>query len=206
MIGRLRGEILSSKPPHLVLDVNGVGYEIEAPLPVFYELPEVGTQITLYTHLQVREDAQILYGFSSEAQRTLFRSLIRVNGIGAKMALAILSGMTAEQFSRCITEGDTATLIRLPGIGRKTAERLIVELRDRLKALDGLDSGGKSLAGALGIDAPSTTPDPQQDAIAALVSLGYKPQEASRLINAVASQAQSPEECLRLALKASLKG
>jgi holliday junction DNA helicase RuvA len=200
MIGRLRGELVSKQPPFLLVEVQGVGYEIEAPLSTFYNLPEPGGQITLHTHLHVREDAHVLYGFGSESERGLFRSLIRVSGVGAKMALAILSGMNAEEFARCVMDGDTASLVRLPGIGRKTAERLLVEMRDRIGSLPATAAvaGGRPAAAA-------ARPDPVSDAVSALVSLGYKPQEASRLVSAVESEAERSEDLIRLALKATLK-
>ncbi|MDX1697365.1 MAG: Holliday junction branch migration protein RuvA, partial [Thiohalobacterales bacterium] len=135
MIGLLRGRILSRQPPQLLLDVEGVGYEIDAPMTTFYNLPGVGEEVTLYTHLAVREDAHTLYGFINTADRDLFRSLLRVNGVGAKLALTILSGMDGPSFARCVQESDTAALVRLPGVGKKTAERLIIELRDRLDAV-----------------------------------------------------------------------
>ncbi|OOG25611.1 Holliday junction branch migration protein RuvA [Thioalkalivibrio denitrificans] len=202
MIGRLRGELVSKQPPFLLLEVQGVGYEIEAPLSTFYNLPEPGGQVTLHTHLHVREDAHVLYGFGSESERGLFRSLIRVSGVGAKMALAILSGMNAEEFARCVMDADTASLVRLPGIGRKTAERLVVEMRDRIGSLPATAAvaGGAAAAASAG-----GAPDPVSDAVSALVSLGYKPQEASRLVSAVESEAERSEDLIRLALKATLK-
>lgn len=136
MIGRLRGEIVYKRPPQLMLDVSGVGYEVEAPMSTFYTLPEVGAKATLLTHLAIRDDAHVLYGFAKERDRELFRSLLKVSGVGAKMALAILSGMDAESFARCVQAADTAALTRLPGVGKKTAERLIVEMRDRLDRLE----------------------------------------------------------------------
>lgn len=134
MIGRLTGQLAAKQPPMLLLDVNGVGYEIEAPMSTFYQLPSIGDQVTLQTHLVVREDVWLLCGFASESERRMFRDLIKVNGVGAKLALTILSGISAEDFAYCIHEGDTTTLVRLPGVGKKTAERLIIEMRDRLKA------------------------------------------------------------------------
>jgi holliday junction DNA helicase RuvA len=201
MIGRLRGELVNKQPPFLLLEVQGVGYEIEAPLSTFYNMPEPGGQVTLHTHLHVREDAHVLYGFGSESERGLFRSLIRVSGVGAKMALAILSGMSAEDFARCVMNGDTASLVRLPGIGRKTAERLVVEMRDRLASLPAT----AAVAGGQQAAAAAAAPDPVSDAVSALVSLGYRPQEASRLISAVDGQAERSEDLIRLALKATLK-
>lgn len=134
MIGRLRGELVIKQPPYLLVDVNGVGYELEAPMSTFYNLPQ-GETVSLFTHLAIREDAHVLYGFFSDSERTLFRALLRISGVGAKMALSILSGMSAEEFACSVQNNDTATLVRLPGIGKKTAERLIVEMRDRIGKL-----------------------------------------------------------------------
>lgn len=141
MIGRLRGEIVVKRPPHLLVDVGGVGYELEAPMSTFYDLPAVGAAVLLHTHLVIREDAHVLYAFAREAERALFRSLLRVSGVGPKMALAILSGMNADEFARCVQRDDAAALSRLPGIGKKTAERLIIEMRDRLARPDAADFG-----------------------------------------------------------------
>lgn len=196
MIGRLRGEIIAKHPPHLVLEVGGVGYELEAPMTTFYSLPSVGGTITLCTHLQVREDAHILYGFADEAARSLFRALLKVSGVGAKMALAILSGMDSDAFGRCVRAGDTAALMRLPGVGRKTAERLVIEMRDRLD--------GKAVAATSTLAAAHAPADPVDDAVRALIALGYKPQEASRMVNRVEPKSSSSEDIIRLALKASL--
>jgi holliday junction DNA helicase RuvA len=197
MIGRLRGEIIAKHPPHLVVEVGGIGYELEAPMTTFYSLPALGESITLFTHLQVREDAHILYGFADDAARGLFRALLKISGVGAKMALAILSGMDSEAFARCVRAGDTTALIRLPGVGRKTAERLVIEMRDRLD--------GKAVAASLTSTVPPETPaDPMDDAVRALIALGYKLQEASRMVNRVESGNRSSEEIIRLALKASL--
>ncbi|MDQ3730890.1 MAG: Holliday junction branch migration protein RuvA [Pseudomonadota bacterium] len=197
MIGRLRGEIIAKHPPHLVVEVGGIGYELEAPMTTFYSLPALGESITLFTHLQVREDAHILYGFADDAARGLFRALLKISGVGAKMALAILSGMDSEAFARCVRAGDTTALIRLPGVGRKTAERLVIEMRDRLD--------GKAVAASLTSTVPPETPaDPVDDAVRALIALGYKLQEASRMVNRVESGNRSSEEIIRLALKASL--
>ncbi|MGI9303835.1 MAG: Holliday junction branch migration protein RuvA [Gammaproteobacteria bacterium] len=199
MIGRLRGELVSKQPPHLLLDVSGVGYELQAPMSTFYSLPRVGESVTLVTHLAVRDDAHMLYAFASEVERSLFRSLLRVNGVGAKMALAILSGMDARAFSVCVRDGDSAALVRLPGVGRKTAERLIIEMRDRLDGFEVADTG-------FAPPSPSQRPpsSPVEDAVRALIALGYKPQEASRMISKVNVQEQTSEDIIRLALKASL--
>ncbi len=193
MIGRLRGVLLEKRAPWLLLDVHGVGYELEAPMTTFYELPELGQQVELFTHLVVREDAQLLYGFARESERAVFRLLIRISGVGAKLALSILSGMSADELARCVQAGDTAPLVKLPGIGKKTAERLIVEMRDKLPG-----SAGTGLCAALGRPMPG---DAVSDAVSALVALGYKPQEASRLVGAVDSAGLGSEEIVRAALK-----
>jgi len=200
MIGRLRGTLLEKQPPQLLLDVGGVGYEISAPMTTFYELPETGNEIVLHTHLAVREDAHVLYGFLQEQDRWLFRALVKVSGVGPKLALAILSGMSADEFAGCVQGGDAASLTRVPGVGKKTAERLVVEMRDRLKDWQGvaLVPEGTTLPGE-----PAT--DALKDAIGALVSLGYKPQEASRMVSAVDSDGLPGEEIIRLALRAAAK-
>ncbi|MGD8910051.1 MAG: Holliday junction branch migration protein RuvA [Chromatiales bacterium] len=190
--------------PFLLLDVNGVGYELEAPLSTFFNLPETGRQVTLYTHLVVREDAHILFAFATESERTLFRSLLKVSGIGAKMALAILSGMSAEEFSRCVECEDVDALVRLPGIGRKTAQRLIVEMRDRLAKL-GEQAGGTMLA--VSVSQMDARPRSEKsDAVAALVALGYKSQEAERMVKAVANEEMDSESLIRAALQSTVKG
>jgi Holliday junction DNA helicase RuvA len=199
MIGRLFGKILHKSPPMLLIDVQGVGYEVEAPMSTFYQLPETGAEIHLYTHLVVRDDAHLLFGFATENERHLFRSLIKVNGVGAKMGLTILSGMEAEDFVRCIRDGDTIRLTRLPGVGKKTAERLIIEMRDRLKDLN-ISSDSVPVQGA----GTSTSNSQADDAVSALISLGYKPQEASRYVLAVTTPDMSSEEIIREALKASV--
>ncbi|MCW8957412.1 MAG: Holliday junction branch migration protein RuvA [Gammaproteobacteria bacterium] len=202
MIGRLRGTLLEKQPPLLLVDVGGVGYEVEAPMGTFYQLPEAGATVTLHTHLVVREDAHLLFGFATESERRLFRTLIKVNGVGAKLALTILSGISADEFARCVQESDSASLVRLPGVGKKTAERLIVEMRDRLADWE----GSVSLPGAA--SAASAEPgaaDELKDAISALVSLGYKPPEASRLVSKVESEGLSSEQIIRAALKLQLK-
>jgi Holliday junction DNA helicase RuvA len=200
MIGRLRGEIAEKKAPFLLLDVNGVGYELEAPLSTFFNLPDKGAQVTLYTHLVVRDDAHVLYAFAAEAERGLFRTLLKVNGVGAKMALGILSGMSGEDFFQGVQNEDIASLVRLPGIGRKTAQRLIVEMRDRLDKLELTPTLGKvTLAGA---GRPAT---PVSDAIAALTALGYRPQDAGHMVKAVEEVGQTSEELIRAALQAAAK-
>jgi len=197
MIGLLRGKILGKHPPRLLLDVHGVGYEIDAPMTTFYDLPAVGAEVTLYTHLAVREDAHTLYGFARATERDLFRDLLRVNGVGARLALTILSGMDAASFAGCVQAGDAAALVRLPGIGKKTAERLIIELRDRLAA------GAPGAVLPAGQAAPPSSP--VEEAVSALVGLGYKPQEASRMVRGLDTDALSSEEIIRRALQATVQ-
>jgi Holliday junction DNA helicase RuvA len=198
MIGFLRGLVVAKKPPSLLLDVRGVGYEIDAPMSTFYKLPEIGEEVTLYTHLAIREDAHSLFGFMSEAERALFRSLIRVSGVGAKLALAILSGLSAEEFHRCVEAQDAARLVRLPGVGKKTAERLIIEMRDRLPELPTVHLPG---AGTL----PAPEASPVDDAVSALIALGFKPQDANSLVRKVSVDGKSSEEIIRSALQSAAK-
>jgi Holliday junction DNA helicase RuvA len=201
VIGFLRGTLRDKRPPYLLLDVGGVGYELEAPLSTFYELPQDGSELTLYTHLLIRDDAHTLYGFASEAQRTLFRSLIKVSNVGAKLALAILSGMSVEQFQRCVQHGDAPMLTRLPGIGKRTAERLIMEMRDRLP--NGIASGPVALAATGDLGEPPRSPS--DDAVDALVALGYRPQEARRMVAAVQQDGIGSETLIREALRAAVR-
>lgn len=198
MIGFLRGKLAAKKVPFLLLDVNGVGYELEAPMSTFYQLPPLGETVTLHTHMAVREDAHSLYGFFAESERALFRSLIRVNGVGAKLALTILSGLNGDEFHRAIEFNDVSALVRLPGIGKKTAERLIIEMRDRLP-----ESEGGALAPS-GPNAPAEA-NPVQDAVSALIALGFKPPEASRMVRDIPSEGKSSEDLIRHALKAAAK-
>ena len=202
MIGRLRGEIVYKQAPRLMVDVNGVGYELDAPMSTFYDLPEPGQPVTLFTHLAIRDDAHILYGFARDSERSMFRALLKVSGVGAKVALAILSGMSTDQFAQAIQADDTAALVRLPGIGKKTAERLIVEMRDRLDKLD-------IVAPIASVNVSSSqvvaaTANPANEAADALVALGYKPQEASRMVRSVNAEGLSSEEIIRAALKAAV--
>ena len=197
MIGRLCGEILAKHPPVVLLDVHGIGYEVEAPMSTFYGLPPVGENVTLYTHLSVREDAHVLYGFGREADRVLFRMLLKVSGVGGKMALAILSGMNAEEFGHAVRAGDVTGLTRLPGVGKKTAERLVVELRDRLDY-----SSSAASSGAPGAAAITGSDSADAEATSALVALGYKPADASRMVKAVARDGLSSEQIIRAALQA----
>ena len=199
MIGRLHGTLVYKQPPNLMIDVQGVGYELEAPMSTFYKLPASGESVTLFTHLAVRDDAHTLYGFHQPSDRVLFRTLLKVSGVGAKMALAILSGMDAAGFKSCIQLGDADALIRLPGVGRKTAERLIVELRDRLSDED------STLASAAGSGSErATVRNHVDEAISALTALGYKGPEALRMVKNVHEETTSCEDLIRLALKSSL--
>jgi Holliday junction DNA helicase RuvA len=199
MIGRLKGILISKSPPHLLVDVQGVGYEVEAPMSTFYQLPAVENEVTLHTHLIVREDAHILCGFATDSERRLFRSLIRITGVGAKLALAILSGMSADEFARCVQDNDVANLTRLPGVGKKTAERLIIEMRDRLA-----DWQAGETAVLPDAAAPRMPADAGREAVSALIALGYRPQEASRMVQSVDSEGLNSEAIIREALKASI--
>jgi Holliday junction DNA helicase RuvA len=190
MIGSLTGVLASKQPPWLMLDVGGVGYELEAPMSTFYELPQVGSQLTLVTHLVVREDAQLLYGFLSEDERSLFRALLRVSGIGARIALAVLSSMSVSGFSRCVEIRDVASLVRVPGVGKKTAERLLVEMADRLPDH------------AEGRDARSVpSVQPTSEAESALLALGYRQAEITRMLSSLDTAGMSTEALIREALR-----
>ncbi|HEX5461136.1 MAG TPA: Holliday junction branch migration protein RuvA [Steroidobacteraceae bacterium] len=191
MIGSVRGRILAKTPPQLLVEAAGLGYELEAPMSTFFHLPPVGEEVRLLTHLVVREDAHVLYAFGTEDERRLFRNLIKVSGVGPKIALALLSGISVEAFALCVQAQDVAALIRVPGIGRKTAERLVVEMRDRLEA-----AGGPAAAFAVPAGA-----SPEAEAFGALVALGYKPAEATRLLKAAGPGTHSTEELIRRALK-----
>ena len=203
MIGRITGTLLETQPPGLVVDVGGVGYELEASMTTLVALPGVGEKVSLYTHLTIRDDAHLLFGFAREQERALFRALIKVNGIGPKLALAILSGMDENAFVRCVMEDDVKSLTRLPGVGKKTAERLIIEMRDRFphwQHPDSLPLDGSSL--------PNTSrpaQDPLADAEAALVSLGYKPAEASRMLSGLEGEG-STEAMIKAALARRMAG
>jgi Holliday junction DNA helicase RuvA len=199
MIALLRGKLVEKRPPILIVDVMGVGYELEAPMTTFYDLPAPGADVLLHTHLVVREDAQRLYGFSLRQQRDLFRSLLRVSGVGPRVALAILSGLSIDEFIACMTDQDVDRLTRVPGIGRKTAQRLIVEMRDRLAEAGETSAASQRQAGS----APRS--DPVGDAVSALIALGYKPVEASRVVRNVAAEDLTSEQIIRHALR-SLSG
>lgn len=198
MIARLEGRLLTKTPPSLIIDVGGVGYEVDAPMSTFYNLPALGERVVLLTHMVVREDAQLLYGFGSDAERALFRALIKVSGIGPKVALVVLSGMSVAEFANSVQAGDAVALARLPGIGKKTAERLVIELRDKVDK----DLQMPLPAGPSGEDA---TGNILAEACAALESLGYKPAEALKMAKAVKAEAASVEELIKLALKRSVK-
>ncbi len=196
MIGRLKGILLEKQPPAILIDVQGVAYELEASMSTFYNLPECGEIITLHTHMVVREDAQLLYGFFAPSERLMFRTLIKISGVGPKLALTILSGMSAEDFSRCILEGDSKALTQLPGVGKKTAERLVVELKDRINKDDAIKLPGA----AIKIEKQA---NPVNDAVSALISLGYKAQQASQMIRGMDVDGKSTEEIIRAALQGS---
>lgn len=195
MIGFLRGRIGSKTPPQLTVEVAGVGYELEAPMSTFFHLPAVGQEVRLLTHLVVREDAHLLYGFATEDERRLFRLLLRVSGVGPRIALALLSGISVEAFASCVQNQDVSALIRVPGIGRKTAERLLVEMRDRLGTVDAAPGTVVVAGGA----------SPEAEAFGALVALGYRPAEATRLLKAAGPGAQSTEELIRRALQSAAR-
>ncbi|MFL6655985.1 MAG: Holliday junction branch migration protein RuvA [Sulfurifustis sp.] len=194
MIGRLRGTLVRKEPPTLLVDVGGVGYELEAPMTTFYDLPAVGEIVMLYTHLVVREDAHLLFGFGRESQRRQFRALLKISGVGPRVALAVLSGLNEDELVRCVSDGDLTRLTQVPGIGRKTAERLIVELRDKLT--------GEAAPLPPAVAGREVARDPAAEAVSALIALGYKPQEASRVVRGLPTQGQSTEELIRQALRA----
>lgn len=198
MIGRLRGTLLSKQPPWLLIEVGGIGYELEAPMSTIYDLPGIGKEVILLTHYAVKEDSVALYGFMHESERTLFRSLQKVSGIGAKIALAVLSGVSTDHFARLVHAGDVVALTKIPGIGKKTAERIVVELRDRVDGLSSLP-GSRVDAGAVALDAAG-------EATVALQQLGYKPVEVTRLVQKVAADGDTAEAIIRKALRAALGG
>ena len=196
MIGRLQGKVIEKQAPDLLVDVQGVGYEVLVSLNTFFDIPEVGAVVTLHTHFVVREDIQQLYGFTKVSERSLFRNLIKVNGVGPKMALAILSGMSANDFALSVHNNDTAALVKLPGVGKKTAERLLIEMRDKIGDID--TSGGDTGSG----NSLSVQSDLAQEAESALIALGYKPADAAKIINRVADESVTDAgQLIRLALK-----
>ena len=206
MIGRLRGSLLEKQAPDLLIEVGGVGYEVQMPLTSFYQLPAVGEEATIYTHFVVREDAQLLYGFCNTTERALFRQLIKANGVGPKLALTILSGMNAQQFVRCVQLDDVSTLVKLPGVGKKTAERLVVEMRDRLKdwglAPANPVTDGMLLQGDEALFSPVESAE--QDAIGALVSLGYSQLQADKAVQKVKQADMSSEQLIKAALRSMM--
>lgn len=202
MIGRLRGLIIEKQPPKVLIEVSGVGYEVFMPMTCFYELPDNGKEVIVLTHFAVREDAQVLYGFNHEQERELFRELIKVNGVGPKLALAILSGMSAQQFISAVEQGEIKTLVKLPGVGTKTAERLIVEMKDRLKRFGEDLSATSSIISSS--DFKKSSNQIESEAVSALIALGYKPQEASRIISKVIKPEMDSETLIREALKSAL--
>ncbi len=205
MIGFLRGILLQKQPPTVLVDVNGLGYELEAPMSTFYALPEENNEVALYVHLVVREDAQLLYGFSDQGQRQLFRSLLKINGVGPRVALAILSTLSTQEFIHCIRHEDAATLTRVPGIGNKTAERMIIDMRDRIDIAESVSQSAQDDLPS-GAATPLQVPDnPLQDAIGALITLGYKSAEANRAVNAVKAQSQQRDDLIRNALQHLIK-
>ncbi|MEJ4044532.1 Holliday junction branch migration protein RuvA [Erwinia sp. SLM-02] len=204
MIGRLRGIILEKQPPVVLIEASGVGYEVQMPMTCFYELPELNQEAIIFTHFVVREDAQLLFGFNSKQERALFRELIKVNGVGPKLALAILSGMSAQQFVTAVEREEIAALVKLPGVGKKTAERLVVEMKDRFKGMHG-DLFASDAPFALTSEVQSAAVnDAEGEAVAALVALGYKPQEASRMVSKVGKPDADCETLIREALRAAI--
>jgi holliday junction DNA helicase RuvA len=197
VIGFVRGKLVIKSPPHLTVDVGGVGYDIEAPMSTFYTLPALGSDVRLLTHLVVREDAHILYGFATQEERALFRNLLKVSGVGPKIALAILSGVSVEGFATCVKLKDAAALTKIPGVGRKTAERLLVEMPDRLDAV--------SAAVAAGAPVPTAENRTEGEAWSALVALGYKPAEVTQMLKPFAGAASSTEDLIRRALQGTVR-
>lgn len=194
MIGFIRGRLAHKEPPYLLVDVQGVGYELEVPMSTLFALPELGAEVTLRTHLIARDDHQTLYGFSTEDERQLFRGLLKVNGVGAKVALTILSGISVEAFKACVRDEDKATLVKLPGVGRKTAERLIIDMRDRITSASNGARGGAPVT-------LSGHAEPRAEAFNALVSLGYKPGEARKMLESAGADAHTTEDILRNVLR-----
>ena len=191
MIASLRGKLIAKQAPHIVVECQGVGYEVETPMSTFLDLPPVGTELSLHTHLLVREDAQILYGFATEEERTLFRTLLRISGVGAKMGLAILSTMSVVDFQRCVEYEDAATLVKIPGVGKKTAERLIIEMRDKID----------TTTAAPGVTRVAVEASPRSEAVDALLALGYRSGEVNKLLGTLDIADKSAEDIIRSALQ-----
>ncbi|WP_199608912.1 Holliday junction branch migration protein RuvA [Flocculibacter collagenilyticus] len=207
MIGRIRGIVIEKQAPEVLIEAAGVGYEIQMPMTNFYQLPDVDQEAVIYTHFVVREDAQLLYGFINKTERHLFRLLIKANGVGPKLGLAILSGMSAEQFVQCVQHDDSTALVKLPGIGKKTAERLIIEMRDRIKdwGVDISADTSNKISGTMQIESTFVIKDdPSDDAMSALVSLGYTQSQAQKAVKAVYKESMNSEETIKLALKSML--
>ncbi|MDD7804065.1 MAG: Holliday junction branch migration protein RuvA [Endozoicomonas sp. (ex Botrylloides leachii)] len=203
MISRITGLLVEKYAPVLVVEAGGIGYEIEAPMPVFYKLPDIGDKITLYTHFIVREDAQLLYGFSDKGERDLFKTLIKVNGVGPKLGLTILSGIESNAFVRCIDENDTGQLVKLPGVGKKTAERLIVEMKGKLTHWQSAPLfDGKHLDAA--VVSRQAVAEIEEEAISALVALGYKSQQATQVVKTIYCESMTSEELIRDSLKSMI--
>ena len=205
MIGRIRGILVHKQPPDILVEVGGVGYELQVPMTTLFQLPQLGEEVSLVTHFVVREDAQLLYGFIDERDRLLFRQLIKVSGVGPKLGLTILSGMDSNSYARCVQRDDISSLVALPGVGKKTAERLLVEMRDKLK--DWLEPAGAAANPAADAEMLAPVTNIVADAEGALIALGYKPQDASRMVVAVNDEGiQSSEDLIRRALKSMVKG
>ena len=202
MIGRLRGILIEKQPPELLIEVNGIGYEVQMPMSCFYELPNIGEEAIIYTHFVVREDAQLLYGFNTVKERALFREVIKANGVGPKLGLGILSGMTASQFVASVEREDVSTLVKLPGVGKKTAERLVVEMKDRLKGW-GAGDLFTPYTDAVPVDSAvqASQSSAEEEAVSALLALGYKPTQASKVVSQVMKPEMTSEQLIREALK-----
>ncbi|MDX1754845.1 MAG: Holliday junction branch migration protein RuvA [Marinobacter sp.] len=203
MIGRIRGVLIDKSPAQVLVECSGLGYEVDIPFTTFFHLPEPGEEVTLHTHFSVREDAQSLFGFAARIDRDLFRLLIKVNGVGPKLALAILSGLDADQFIRCVEAKDANSLVKLPGVGKKTAERLLIEMADRIGQLEGQFAVAEARPASPG-GGSVAEPRAEDEAESALVALGYKPQEAAKVVSQVASDGMTREELIRQALKSMI--
>lgn len=204
MIGRLRGILIEKNPGQILVEAAGLGYEVDIPYTTFFHLPEAGQEVVLHTHFAVREDAHSLFGFASRLDRDLFRLLIKVNGVGPRLAVGILSGLDADQFIRCVEQRDASALVKLPGVGKKTAERLLIDMGDRIGQLEGQFVAGGAVRKSDIASRPQREPEATEEAEAALIALGYKPQEASKAISRVAEEGMSREELIRQALKAMI--
>lgn len=204
MIGRIRGTLIEKQPPEVLIEAAGVGYEVQMPMTSFYQLPEVGQETLLYIHFVVREDAQLLFGFADKGERALFRELIKANGVGPKLALTILSGMSAQEFLLCVSHEDVSTLVKLPGVGKKTAERLLIEMRDKLNKLQLSQQGVVANVDALPSPLQNNfvvANDAKEEAVSALIALGYKAPQANKVVTAVYHDNMSSEEVIRDALR-----